>query len=270
MNKIKQILKDFIPPIIFKTYQKNKQQYGFFGNYSSWEEAVRDSTGYDSKLILNKIRDSMLKVKEGKAVYERDSVLFDRIEYSFPVLAALLRIAAANDGKLSVLDFGGSLGSSYYQCKDFLSELKELKWSIVEQEKFVECGKQIFENENLKFYHDLNNCLNNENPDVILLSSVIQYLKLPYSFIENLLNKSFRYIIFDRTPFINLDRDLLTVQKIPPSIYPASYPAWFFNKNNFLKYFQEKYNLILEFDGFDRVNIESEFKGFVFKLKNLC
>ncbi|MGL5871922.1 MAG: TIGR04325 family methyltransferase [Xenococcaceae cyanobacterium] len=270
MNKIKQTLKEFIPPVIVKAYQKNNRRYGFFGDYSSWEEAVKDSTGYDSDLILNKVRDSMLKVKEGKAVYERDSVLFDRIEYSFPVLAGLLKIATANDGKLSVLDFGGSLGSSYYQCKEFLSDLKELKWSVVEQNKFVECGKEIFENENLKFYGDINNCLKNEKPDAVLLSCVIQYLESPYSFIKNLLTLNFQYIIFDRTPFINLDRDLLTVQKVPPDIYSASYPAWFFNENKFLSYFPEKYNLFLEFDGFDRVNIESEFKGFIFKLKNLC
>ena len=72
-------------------------------------------------------------MKRGEAVYERDSVIFDHIEYSFPVLCGLLRAAVEDDGKLNVLDFGGSLGSSYYQKKGFLAVCKHLRWSIIEQ-----------------------------------------------------------------------------------------------------------------------------------------
>jgi len=48
------------------------------------EEAMELSTGYDSERILGKVRDSLLKVKRGEAVYERDSVLFDKVQYSWP------------------------------------------------------------------------------------------------------------------------------------------------------------------------------------------
>lgn len=97
----------------------------------------------------------MLKVKNGEAVYKRDSVLLDKIHCSFPVLAGLLATVFANKGNLSVLDFGGSLASSYYQCRGFLSDLKSLRRSIVEQPKFLECGKELFESEELKFYYDI-------------------------------------------------------------------------------------------------------------------
>ena len=168
-TKAKLVVKEIVPPFFWKILKKlNKsEEYGFFGDYSSWEEALKDSVGYDSDIILEKVKNSLLQVKEGKAIYERDSVLFDKIEYSFPVLAALLKIALENDGKLSILDFGGSLGSSYYQCKDFLGDIKELHWSIVEQPNFVECGKQYFENDRLKFYEDIETCLKYQKPDVI-------------------------------------------------------------------------------------------------------
>ena len=52
------------------------------------------------------------KVKNGETVYERDSVIFDQIEYSWPVLTGLMCAAAQNSGCLKVLDFGCSLGSS--------------------------------------------------------------------------------------------------------------------------------------------------------------
>ena len=45
-------------------------------------------------------------MKNGEAVYERDSVLFDEIQYSWGLLAGLQKAALENDGKLCVLDFG--------------------------------------------------------------------------------------------------------------------------------------------------------------------
>lgn len=40
----------------------------------------------------------MLKIASREAAYERDSVLFDKVQYSFPVLGGLLRAAIANGG----------------------------------------------------------------------------------------------------------------------------------------------------------------------------
>jgi putative methyltransferase (TIGR04325 family) len=270
-TKAKLAVQEVVPPFLWKILKKiNKsEEYGFFGDYSSWEEALKDSVGYDSDIILEKVKNSLLQVKEGKAIYERDSVLFDKIEYSFPVLAVLLKIALENDGKLSVLDFGGSLGSSYYQCKDFLSDVKELRWSIVEQPNFVECGKQYFENEQLRFYEDIENCLKYEKPDVILLSSVIQYLEKPYDLIEYIVNSTFDYILVDITAFFKKNVcELVTLQKVTPVIYNCSYPAWILNSEKFLSYFLEKYTLITDFPSLcssDLERIGAELKGFILK-----
>jgi putative methyltransferase (TIGR04325 family) len=266
LTQLKPVIKELIPPIVLKAYNRIRNgRYGLFGNYTSWEAAMKDSVGYDSDVILNKVRDSLLKVKEGKAIGDQDSCLFDKIQYSWPVLAGLLRIASIKGNKLSVLDFGGSLGSYYYQLKDFLSDLDELRWSIVEQEKFVRCGQELFENNQLKFYYAIETCLEHEDPDVILLSGVIQYLSDPYTFLGNLIKYNFEYIIFDRTPFIQGCQERLTVQKVHPYIYEASYPAYFFNEDKFLNYLEKSYDLLVEFESQDKVNIPSQFKGFIFK-----
>jgi putative methyltransferase (TIGR04325 family) len=266
--KIKSFVKEFIPPIFWKIYRNNQSEYGFFGNYPTWEEAMKDAEGYDKDIILETVKNSLLQVKEGKAIYERDSVLFDKIEYSFPVLTMLLKVALENQGKLSVLDFGGSLGSHYFQYRKFLADVTELQWSIVEQSKFVQCGQEFFANDELKFYYDIDRCLQQRNPQLILLSGVLQCLEKPYEMLEYILEKDFKYIVFDRTAFVkgNLG-EILTLQKVPPSIYPASYPAWFLNRNKFLNYIQEKYNTIIECDGVDKVNLESDYKIFVFQRK---
>ena len=268
LQRVKPFIKQLLPPILFntiKTLNNREKKYGFFGDYKSWDNACKDCTGYDSELILNKVRDALLKVKNGEAVYERDSVLFDRIQYSFPLLAGLLRAASANQNKLSVLDFGGSLGSHYYQYRYFLSELDVLSWNIVEQEKFVECGQKLFQDEQLNFYHDIDTCVELAKPDVLIMSCVAAYVHEPYTLITSLISHKFKYIIFDRTAFTCNNSDRLTVQMVPPSIYQASYPAWFLSKSKFLDLFQDKYKLLVEFDSFDKVNIESEFKGFIFR-----
>jgi putative methyltransferase (TIGR04325 family) len=267
-DKLKIIVENWFPPILLRWYRLYMSPYGFFGSYDSWEAVLQKTTGYNSDAILNKVKDAMLQVKEGRAIYERDSVLFDKIQYSWPLLAGLLRIAALNKNRLSVLDFGGALGGSYYQNKVFLSEIGELRWSVVDQHAFVRCGKDYFTTKNLKFYLDIETCRRYEKPNVIILSGVLQYLKQPYLFIDSILEEKFEHIIIDRTSFLLTDDDRLTVQKVSPKIYKASYPAWFFRIDKFKKMFRNEYNLLLEFDALGRSNIsKSAFKGFIFSRK---
>ena len=262
-------LRDFFPPAISKIYGRYLRRFGYFGDYSSWEEAMELSTGYDSERILGKVRDSLLKVKRGEAEYERDSVLFDKVQYSWPLLTGLLWIASQNGNRINLVDFGGSLGSTYYQNRKFLSHLKEMRWNIVEQKSFVDCGKREFENEHLRFHHELEECLLEPRPDTILFSSVIQYLERPYSLLGKVRSLGFEFLLFDRTTFIESGEDRITLQKVPPEIYDASYPAWFFNREKFLGFFAADYELVVEFDALagaiplgDRFGYD---KGFIFR-----
>ena len=262
---IKTLIRELTPPIFLKTCQEKITKYGFFGNYKSWKEAYKNSTGYDDDIILEKVKQSLLKVKKGESAYARDSVNFDKIEYSFPLIASLLKIAIENSCDLNILDFGGSLGTSYFQCKSFLNELRSLQWSIVEQKKFVDCGNQFFEDDFLEFFYDIDTCLSIRKPNVILLSGVIQCLENPYEFMNTVINYEFKHILIDRTAFIMKGDDRLTVQKVSPEIYPASYPSWFLSLDHFMSLFVGKYELIYDFDALDKTNISSQYKGFYFR-----
>ena len=260
------------PPIALDIYRKLWGKLAFSGNYDTWDEARRAAGGYDSDAILDRVKDAALKVKNGAAVYERDSVLFEEIQYSWPLLAGLLWVASRNDNRLDLVDFGGSLGTTYYQNIKFLDHLKVLRWSVVEQAKFVACGKESFENAHLKFYMDLGECMKERHPDVILFSSVIQYLEKPYDVLSKVLLSGFPYILFDRTSFLEKGNDRLTVQKVPPAIYPASYPAWFFNLEKFRAFFARDYDLVAEFDSFESFrlrDVRAQNKGFLFKSRNI-
>ena len=223
----------------------------FSGDYADWETASAHASGYDSVSILEQVEQAMLKVKVGEAVFERDSVLFDEVQHSFPVAAGLLRAAAENGNQLAVLDFGGSLGSSYFQCREFLSVLPSLKWGVVEQEHFVRCGQRSFETAQLRFFYTIAECLQQAAPNVALLSSVLQYLPQPYHVLDELMNSRVSYIVIDRTPFSDHETNFITVQHVPPSIYVASYPCWVFGKQLFLDKFRGRYKVIAHFDSSD-------------------
>ena len=85
---------------------------------------------------------------------------------------------------MHVVDYGGSLGSSYFQNRYLLNGSISLNWNIVEQKHFVDCGREFIQDQNLNFFYTIEEALLNAKPDVLLLSSVIQYLEKPYEFIE--------------------------------------------------------------------------------------
>ncbi len=268
MNLI-EFVKLFLPPIFTEILRSLiRTRYGWHGDFSSWEEAKKLTIGYDNEKILKKVKEALLKVKNGEAIYERDSVLFDHIEYSWPLLSGLLLVASMHKGRLSVLDFGGSLGSSYFQNRKFLNLVKEVSWNIVEQSHFVEEGRRHFQDNRLHFYETVEECVKKERPDVVLFSSVLCYLEKPYEMLKQILSYNFDFIIVDRTPFHTKGYDRITIQKVPPWIYEASYPCWIFDKNVFVSFFEESgYFLVEEFESLIGKTKDYEEKGFIWKKK---
>src|SRR4051794_16587839 len=83
------------------------------GPFPSWAEAEAHSEGWDQPNITEKMLDAALRVLDGLAPMERDGVIRDRIIYSQTILAFL--ILALSRGDESIVDFGGGLGSNYFQ-----------------------------------------------------------------------------------------------------------------------------------------------------------
>jgi len=243
------IAKDWLPPALLRLLRQIRRGGGvtFEGPFATWDEAVRMSSGYDSQEILDKVLAATLKVKNGEAAFERDSVLFDEIHYAWPVATGLMWAAAKDGGRLSVLDFGGSLGSSYFQNRQFIEGLQDVRWSIVEQAHFVKAGKQYIQDERLHFYETIDECVKAEKPNVVLLSSVMQYLEKPYEILECLSGTTARLLVVERTPFRSKNTDDLMIQHVPPQIYSASYPMHIFSEPGFLAQMRKKWFLNAEF-----------------------
>lgn len=261
---LKSFIKLFCPPILINIARYLLgNQIRFKGNYETWAQAQNDATGYDGNLIFQKVKEATLKVVSGDAVYERDSVCFYEKDYRWPLISCLMFISSNQNNQLRIVDFGGALGSLYFQHKFFLSSLNQLNWSVVEQQHFVEYGKNYLQNDQLRFHATLDEAIKNTNSNTILLSSVLQYIENPQKLLKEVARLGFKYILIDRTPFITSDKDRLTVQIVPDSIYAASYPAWFFSTLKFNNLMHELgYRFVCNFDCEEEVGI-GQFKGFL-------
>jgi putative methyltransferase (TIGR04325 family) len=163
------------------------------------------------------------------------------------------------------VDFGGSLGSLYFQHRSWLAGRGDVEWRVVEQPQFVEIGRREFAAPPLSFHATLAEACLPHQPDGIILSSVLPYLEEPEQLLADIIARAFSFVIVDRTGFVTGPRNRLTVQRVPEHIYRASYPCWFFARTRFLDHFRQHYTLKAEFTTADQSDIVAEFRGMYFE-----
>jgi putative methyltransferase (TIGR04325 family) len=260
---------EFIPAIV-KRVARHSFKYGWHGNYANWEAAQQKTTGYNADDVLQRVKAGALKVKDGQYAYERDGINYPHIEIAYPLLSALLWIASQNNNQLSLIDYGGSLGTSYRQNFPFLKHLHRLQWDLIEQPMFVDEGRKNFEDEHLHFYYSLDEVLQKSQPQLLLFSSSLQYLQKPYELLANAKQSGMPYLMIDRTAFIDAPEDRLTIQKVPPAFYDASYPCWFFSQSKMNSFLQDTYEPVFGFNSGQKVVLgleELDYTGQLWKRK---
>ena len=199
------------------------------GIFNDWKSATRNSSGYSDPVIIVKKKESLEKVLNKEAKFERDSYLFYKESPDRALISVIKKICKKN---ITICDFGGSFASLYFQNINFLDK-KKICWKVVEQKKIVKIANKKICINNLFFFDDIKDVLK-KKVDLVIFSSVLQYLEYPYDLIRKIANKKIKNVIILRTPFHDED-ELIKIQVVPKYIYPASYPIRIFNRNNFLK-----------------------------------
>ena len=252
---------------IKKIFFLNKPQITFSGHYTNWETAKKDAEGFESEEKLMRVVDAARKVKNGLAKYERDGICLDKSDFSFPVLTGFLLATIKSGSSLSVLDFGGALGSSYHHYRCFFNDIKEFQWSIVEIKKIVQIGKSEFEHDSLHFFYSFEECVIKQKPNVVFFSSVLQYIPNPYELLDLAFKSNSSTIIIDRTPFHHAESDRICIQNIHwerSKYFNGNYACWIFSLEKFKKYLEKQECKFLEFDSLDNsTNYEYTHKGFI-------
>lgn len=245
MLGLKRIAREWLPPAGYRWLARVfGQPIRFQGGYQTWTHAAADSAGYGAEDILQKVLASTRQVMRGEAIFERDSVAFHHAEVHWPTLAALLWSAARSRGQLSVLDLGGALGSSYFQHKAFLSHLASLNWNVVEQSHFVNAGRAHVDDRNLRFFRTVEECLQEQNPGLVLLSSVLQYLEHVDDVLQQIANTQAEVLCVARTPVADAKQNQVLVQHVPASICKSSYPMWVFSESWLLDRLSMRWRLV--------------------------
>jgi putative methyltransferase (TIGR04325 family) len=263
--KTKALARDLCPPLLRRWRRRSREDLFWSGDFPSWEAAAGHCPGYGQAGILERVERSARRVQAGEGAYERDSVVFAEADFSWPLLSVLLHVAARNRGRLHVLDFGGSLGSTYQQHRAWLQDLPEVRWNVVEQEHFVRSGREHFADGHLGFHFSIAAAMASARPDVALFSSVLAYLPHPEPVLAEVAAAGVPYLLIDRTGFTRDDRERITIQRVPPSIYAGAYPCRFFSRTALTRLLSRNYDLVCAFPALDRPISFADFQGLFFR-----
>ena len=265
---VRGIAKALAPPLVLDMYHRlSGHTLRFAGRPNDWAQAQRMSSGYDDRLIVERVAEATRAVVAGRAACERDAILFDEPQHPFAILSALWRAASLGGGRLDVVDFGGSLGSTYRQCRPLLDEMQSLQWRVVEQAAFVEAGRREFATAELGFFGALEELPPAEGRRLMLACSVLQYLQDCDDVLDAFARSDAEHLLIDRTP-VGTQRDhRLCIQHVPQQIYAASYPCWILSHEELLQRLSRDWQLVCDFpcaEGHARTDdgLAFEFRGF--------
>jgi putative methyltransferase (TIGR04325 family) len=243
----------------------------FTGPFPNYNEALASSTGYSAESIAPSVLAALDLVEQGKAAMERDGCVLERPQYAYTLLTVLLYLALRNADKgVNVVDFGGSLGSSFFACKHWLGlVIERFRWFVIEQPSFVEIGRRNLQSDKLVFLTDVNHL--NSKPDLVLLSGVLMYLEDPYEKLRELLDLKAPYVLIDRTAVVPCEDDIIAVEHVRAPTYEASYPCCFLSRQKLASACRQNYTCIEEFRALDQFSVgfaDLDFAGFLLSNEN--
>ena len=188
---------DFVPPILLRWVFSRPDSYGFFGDYRDWASAAAESRPYDLDVeITARFVD---ETRKGS----RETGLNAAV-----VLVALL----AHGGRANVLDFGGGLGVGYFRVSTVVPNTIA-SWRVIEKAHVVEHGNRHFGDGKLSFWRSLDEATDGWRPDIVIISSVLEYLPDRYDVLANLARLNPDKIVIDRSPIG--ERERFMIQRVP-------------------------------------------------------
>jgi putative methyltransferase (TIGR04325 family) len=237
MPSARRALRLLTPPVVWWLADRLRGgQAPFDGPFPTWDTASQAATGWDSPAIVEQAVSAALQVIEGKAAFERDSRPYDRIIYSPTILAALL-LAIERYRRLNVIDFGGALGSNYYQNIKLLRAAPRtpVAWNVIERPALAKIGRDRFQTAELRFHDDLADL---EIEDAALLfTGSLQYVADAFGLLEQVV-ASLDIVALDNVLVWPQAEHAVFVQHLDRTRFgQVSLPTWCFAKDRLAEWF---------------------------------
>lgn len=260
MSHLRDTLKLFIPPVLLEAKRRIQRclkpgpglcRPAFEGPLSSWQDAVDRSEGWDASAITEKTLEMALKVRDGIIEFEQDTLPRSKIIYSDTILAFLLLTLARHHHRLDIVDFGGSLGTNYFQNRKILHCLGDIpfSWNIVERKVLADLGRAHFSTTGLQFFTDVEQAVRSRPTpiDAFLFSGSFQYLSDPLAFLDRIISLGANILAFDRLLTSPGPVHAPYIQRPDPDVYyRASYPVWCFSYTALIEHLKSKNFTLVE------------------------
>lgn len=198
MQKVKNIIKLLLPPLFLKVYRifmKNKQ-LPFKTHEGIYEhlEDVQNATDYDSPESLhNTYIETIRKFEDSQD--ERllpKSEIMSQINNFLPMIVAIFRVYIGKRKEITILDYGGGMGTSYIDCLNSINCVN-IRYYVVDLPGQIELGRKIFPQEyNIHFLENISGL---KKVDLVYLGSVLQYILDYKPLLLELINKD-PFLIF--------------------------------------------------------------------------
>jgi putative methyltransferase (TIGR04325 family) len=198
----------------------------FYGVYDSYEQALADIpascvAGWDNEGAASIWVDNISPMRPG----------------TYPVLFWLSQLL--HEGT-TVIDYGGSIGLTYYGYQRFARLPANTRWVVVEVPKIVAEGRRVAARESAAGLEFETESVAAPACDILLSAGALQYMKDSVPGLLELWATMPRHLILNKVPLTPKDA-YWTLQNFGPSISPYRV----YNEVDFLGYF-EKYGYVLK------------------------
>jgi len=192
------------------------------GVYDTWKEARNISlgNGFSSDTWISTAVRKLNEYRNSCNIVSNPNPISNRFS-SLPLIAS--SCTSSYDKKISILDFGGGVGTHFELLKQTLPNHKLIDYTVIETQETCEQARNLFsKEENIKFYCEFPS--KDLSPHICYTNSVLQYIENWIEIIQEMIEMNPEYIILDDFPAGD-NNEFITIQ----NYYSSKMPHRFFN-----------------------------------------
>jgi putative methyltransferase (TIGR04325 family) len=215
------------------------------GRYRDWEAAARACRKISLEGQRRACEWALGEVLAGRALFERDSLLQHQPITCWPLMLALCDLQARGTPQPTVLDYGGGLGSVYFQHRAWYAADRLVTWNVVELPEIAATGQRLVQDSQLRFFGSLEEAVHQKPPDLILAAGIMPMVPSPEALLDTLASLGASWVFLDRIPVTHrLGQTLITRQVVPRTIYEHESPFWFFDETSLLQMLSTRFRIV--------------------------